>query len=179
MPCASYVGPQEKQSRFVVRSGLGGLDEKFVLSGSEECKVREGGLLSLCSAVVPFAPWLLCLRGEETALPSPAGETFAFVAFWLPLDWLTPCSWAQQTCSVFFLCAPVVGRHMPGNATLANGMPDEDLLNRAQGAILHTQRSAFVTKLPPPPGCSPCPRCMSTTGRRGSCWPRLKGTAAP
>lgn len=51
MPCASYVGPQEKQSRFVVRSCLGGLGEKFVLSGSEECKVyvyhrRTGELLA-------------------------------------------------------------------------------------------------------------------------------------
>ncbi|KAL4432403.1 hypothetical protein ABPG77_001702 [Micractinium sp. CCAP 211/92] len=53
MPAAVYRGPGEKQSRFVVRSCLGGLNERFVLTGSEECRVyvyhRQSGqrLLSL------------------------------------------------------------------------------------------------------------------------------------
>lgn len=53
MPAATYRGPSDKQSRFVVRSCLGGLDDRFVLSGSEECHVyvyhRQSGerLLSL------------------------------------------------------------------------------------------------------------------------------------
>lgn len=39
MPCAAYNGASDKQSRFVVRSCLGGLDDRFVLTGSEECRV--------------------------------------------------------------------------------------------------------------------------------------------
>jgi WD40 repeat protein len=39
MPCARFEGRNDKQSRFVVRSCLGGLDDRFVLTGSEECRV--------------------------------------------------------------------------------------------------------------------------------------------
>ncbi|KAK9820308.1 hypothetical protein WJX72_008774 [[Myrmecia] bisecta] len=38
-PTQKYVGPQEKQGRYIVRSCFGGLNQAFVLSGSEECKV--------------------------------------------------------------------------------------------------------------------------------------------
>ena len=48
LPALLPARPQDKQSRFVVRSCLGGLDDRFVLTGSEECRVyvycrRTGG----------------------------------------------------------------------------------------------------------------------------------------
>lgn len=41
LPCATYSpGPHElRSSRYVVRACLGGLQQRFVLTGSEECKV--------------------------------------------------------------------------------------------------------------------------------------------
>ena len=39
-PVMKYAGSQEHKGRFVVRSCLGGINQAFVLSGSEDCKVR-------------------------------------------------------------------------------------------------------------------------------------------
>ncbi|KAL3133283.1 hypothetical protein ABBQ38_007163 [Trebouxia sp. C0009 RCD-2024] len=39
-PVQKYVGSQEQKGRFVVRSCLGGINQAFVLSGSEDCKVH-------------------------------------------------------------------------------------------------------------------------------------------
>ena len=38
-PLQKYLGSQEQRGRFVVRSCLGGINQAFVLSGSEDCKV--------------------------------------------------------------------------------------------------------------------------------------------
>lgn len=38
-PVQKYTGGQEQKGRFVVRSCLGGINQAFVLSGSEDCKV--------------------------------------------------------------------------------------------------------------------------------------------
>ena len=38
-PVQKYMGSQEQKGRFVVRSCLGGMNQAFVLSGSEDCKV--------------------------------------------------------------------------------------------------------------------------------------------
>ena len=38
-PVQKYMGSQEQKGRFVVRSCLGGINQAFVLSGSEDCKV--------------------------------------------------------------------------------------------------------------------------------------------
>lgn len=40
-PVQKYVGSQEQKGRFVVRSCLGGINQAFVLSGSEDCKVGQ------------------------------------------------------------------------------------------------------------------------------------------
>ena len=39
-PVQTYTGSQDSKGRFVVRSCLGGINQAFVLSGSEDCKVR-------------------------------------------------------------------------------------------------------------------------------------------
>jgi len=41
-PLQKYMGSQEQKGRFVVRSCLGGINQAFVLSGSEDNKVCKG-----------------------------------------------------------------------------------------------------------------------------------------
>lgn len=41
-PVQKYMGSQEQKGRFVVRSCLGGINQAFVLSGSEDKKVCKG-----------------------------------------------------------------------------------------------------------------------------------------
>ena len=57
-PVQKYVGSQEQKGRFVVRSCLGGINQAFVLSGSEDCKVRHTSctawVLSVSSPSRPF-----------------------------------------------------------------------------------------------------------------------------
>lgn len=60
-PVQKYVGSQEQKGRFVVRSCLGGINQAFVLSGSEDCKVRHP-LCMLWSILVLAGASRLCAR---------------------------------------------------------------------------------------------------------------------
>lgn len=64
-PVQKYLGSQEEKGRFVVRSCLGGINQAFVLSGSEDCKVCSATLLwhlwSWPRTAISTCPW--CKHG--------------------------------------------------------------------------------------------------------------------
>lgn len=54
-PVQKYVGTLEQKGRFVVRSCLGGINQAFVLSGSEDNKVRQKAQLPTTHMLCPSA----------------------------------------------------------------------------------------------------------------------------
>ena len=80
-PVQKYVGTLEQKGRFVVRSCLGGINQAFVLSGSEDNKVRREA--NDCNQ--QYAGWAVSQSGNPDSITSNVLLGTTLHAVWLLL----------------------------------------------------------------------------------------------
>lgn len=101
-PVQKYVGTLEQKGRFVVRSCLGGINQAFVLSGSEDNKVCQKAQLPTTHMLCPFCqlhvPHRLLYPKPVTEINSVLAAQQARAA--MQLNHFKCAAWQHSACSL-------------------------------------------------------------------------------